>query len=116
MKQRVTHSITTQPMTLLFYIVLQIKLLTDLGLMGAQASKERGGKELDSLSFCVAIEELSRGCASTSLIMTIHNTLYVNLVQKWGNDKQKDIFLNDFTRGSIGCFALSEPSEFYITF
>ncbi|KAJ2939747.1 hypothetical protein O0L34_g17938 [Tuta absoluta] len=86
-----------------------IKKLTDLGLMGATADEQYGGLGLDYLSLAVAIEELSRGCASTGMITAIHNFLYVNLVNEKGTPEQKERFLKEFTRGSIGCFALSEP-------
>ncbi|KAJ0177418.1 hypothetical protein K1T71_007427 [Dendrolimus kikuchii] len=86
-----------------------IKKLTDLGLMGACVDKEYGGLGLDYLSLAVAVEELSRGCASTGMIVSIHNFLYANLVNEKGTPEQKELFLRDFTKGAIGCFALSEP-------
>ncbi|KAJ8729889.1 hypothetical protein PYW07_016927 [Mythimna separata] len=86
-----------------------IKKLANLGLMGACVSKENGGLGLDYLSLALAVEELSRGCASTGMVLTIHNFLYLNLVNEKGTDKQKEIFLNDFTKGALGSFALSEP-------
>ncbi|CAK1596481.1 unnamed protein product [Parnassius mnemosyne] len=86
-----------------------IKSLTDLGLMGAAVDEEYGGRGLDYLSLAVAVEELSRGCASTGMIMCLHNFLYANLVNEKGTPEQKEIFLRDFTKGAIGCFALSEP-------
>ncbi|KAL4709079.1 hypothetical protein ACJJTC_013492 [Scirpophaga incertulas] len=88
----------------------QIKQLTHLGLMGATVDEDYGGLGLDYLSLAIAVEELSRGCASTGMILSIHNFLYANLVNEKGTPEQKDIFLREFTRGgSIGCFALSEP-------
>ncbi|XP_075973884.1 short-chain specific acyl-CoA dehydrogenase, mitochondrial-like isoform X2 [Anticarsia gemmatalis] len=86
-----------------------IKKLTDLGLMGACVAKEHGGLELDYLSLALAVEEISRGCASTGMILSIHNFLYANLVNEKGSEEQKKLFLDSFTKGSIGCFALSEP-------
>ncbi|CAH2037059.1 unnamed protein product, partial [Iphiclides podalirius] len=86
-----------------------IRSLSRLGLMGAAVDEEYGGRGLDYLSLAVAVEELSRGCASTGMIMCIHNFLYANLVNEKGTPEQKEVFLRDFTRGSIGCFALSEP-------
>lgn len=86
-----------------------IKQLTDIGLMGACVSEDQGGLGLDYLSLALAVEEISRGCASTGMILSIHNFLYANLVNERGTDKQKELFLKNFTKGSIGCFALSEP-------
>ncbi|XP_026324961.1 short-chain specific acyl-CoA dehydrogenase, mitochondrial-like [Hyposmocoma kahamanoa] len=91
------------------YLYSQIKKLTDLGLMAASVSEDDGGLGLDYLSLAVAIEEISRGCASTGMILCIHNFLYVNLVNEKGTQEQKERFLTDFTKGAIGCFALSEP-------
>ncbi|XP_013172371.1 PREDICTED: short-chain specific acyl-CoA dehydrogenase, mitochondrial-like isoform X1 [Papilio xuthus] len=87
----------------------QIKRLTDMGFMGMAVEEAYGGRGLDYLSVAVAVEELSRGCASTGMIMSLHNFLYTNLVNEKGTPQQKEIFLCDFTRGAIGCFALSEP-------
>ncbi|GBP56184.1 Short-chain specific acyl-CoA dehydrogenase, mitochondrial [Eumeta japonica] len=87
----------------------QIQKLTDVGLMSACLNDEYGGLELDYLSLAIAIEELSKGCASTGMILSIHNFLYTNLVNERGTEKQKDIFLKQYGKGSIGCFALSEP-------
>ncbi|CAH2232002.1 jg4062 [Pararge aegeria aegeria] len=87
----------------------QIRQLTNLGLMGACADQEYGGLGLDYLSLAVAVEEISRGCASTGMVVSIHNFLYANLVNERGTPEQKERFLCDFTKGAIGCFALSEP-------
>ncbi|KAF9823279.1 hypothetical protein SFRURICE_019088 [Spodoptera frugiperda] len=86
-----------------------IRQLKEMGLMGACASEDYGGMGMDYLSLAIAVEELSRGCASTGLILSIHNFLYLNLVNEKGTPEQKEFFLKDFTRNSIGCFALSEP-------
>ncbi|XP_041978721.1 short-chain specific acyl-CoA dehydrogenase, mitochondrial-like [Aricia agestis] len=85
----------------------QIKQLGNLGLMGACVDQEYGGMGLDYLSLAIAVEEISRGCASTGMILSIHNFLYANLVNERGTEAQKEQFL--FTKGAIGCFALSEP-------
>ncbi|CAH2106088.1 unnamed protein product [Euphydryas editha] len=87
----------------------EIKQITNLGLMGACVDEGYGGLGLDYLSLAVAVEELSRGCASTGMAVSIHNFLYANLVNEKGTPEQKERFLTDFTKGSIGCFALSEP-------
>lgn len=79
--------------------------------MGACVDEEYGGLGRDYLSLAVAVEELSRGCASTGMVVSIHNFLYANLVNEKGTPEQKERFLGDYTKGSIGCFALSEPGE-----
>lgn len=96
--------------------LFQIRQLKEMGLMGACASEDYGGMGMDYLSLAIAVEELSRGCASTGLILSIHNFLYLNLVNEKGTPEQKEFFLKDFTRNSIGCFALSEPGRIYYVF
>lgn len=52
------------------------------------------------------------GCASTGVIMSVNNSLYIGPLLKFGNDKQKEEYLRPFTNGrKIGCFALSEPGN-----
>lgn len=52
------------------------------------------------------------GCASTGVIMSVNNSLYLGPVYKFGSKKQKDKYLRPFTGGQkIGCFALSEPGK-----
>lgn len=61
------------------------------------------------LSLSLAVEELSKACASTGAIVSIHNCLYINLLDRLGTEFQKEKFLKPFTKGTLGCFALSEP-------
>lgn len=89
----------------------QICKIASLGLMGMGADKTYGGSELDTLSTSLVVEELTRGCASTGIIVSIHNCLYVNLLNKLGTPEQKTKFLYPYTTsGKIGAFALSEPN------
>ena len=81
--------------------------------MGTCVEEQYGGLGKDYLSLAVAVEELSRGCASTGMLLSIHNFLYANLVNEKGTPEQKEQFLRDFTKGSIGCFALSEPGNIF---
>lgn len=89
----------------------QIEQLARDGLMGACVDQKYGGKGLDLLTFTLVIEELSRCCASTGIIVSIHNCLYANLVQSFGTAEQIEQFLVPFTSGNIGVFALSEPGR-----
>ena len=94
------------------YPVETIKKMGELGLMGINAPEKYGGAGLDYLSYAIAMEEISRGCASCGVIMSAHNSLYIGPILKYGNDKQKEEFIQPFSNGSkIGCFALSEPSN-----
>lgn len=79
--------------------------------MGACVDKKYGGKGLDLLTFTLAIEELARGCASTGIIVSIHNCLYADLVQQFGTAEQIQEFLVPYTSGRIGVFALSEHGK-----
>lgn len=90
----------------------QIEQLAKNGFLGACVDKKYGGKGLDLLTFTLAIEELSRGCASTGIILSIHNCLYADLIQKFGTAEQIQEFLVPYTSGRIGVFALSEHGKF----
>lgn len=92
----------------------QIEKLAKNGFMGACVHKKYGGKGLDLLTFTLAIEELSRGCASTGIIVSIHNCLYADLIQNFGTTEQIQDFLQPYTSGRIGVFALSEHGNLEI--
>ncbi|KDR07800.1 short-chain specific acyl-CoA dehydrogenase, mitochondrial-like [Zootermopsis nevadensis] len=88
----------------------QIKKLGQLGLMGINVSEEYGGPALDSLALSVAVEEIARGCGGTGTIVSVHNTLYANVLDQLGTKEQKDKFLVGFVDGThVGCFGISEP-------
>lgn len=76
--------------------------------MGINVDSKYGGSGLDMLATCIAVEELSRGCSSTGIIVSIHNCLYVNLVNAHGTESQKEEFLSTYTHSKLGAFALSE--------
>jgi len=87
-----------------------VKRLGELGLLGICVPEEHGGAGLDAVSYAIAIEELSRGCASTGVIASVNNSLYCDPVLKFGTDAQKEEFLKPFARGEkLGCFGLTEP-------
>ncbi|CAH1392881.1 unnamed protein product [Nezara viridula] len=90
----------------------QIKKMGELGLMGISVPEKYGGAGLDYLSYAIALEEISRGCASAGVIMSVNNSLYLGPILAFGSEKQKELFINPFTDGSkVGCFALSEPGN-----
>lgn len=90
----------------------QVHKMGELGLMGIDIPEEWGGAGLDSLAYAVTLTEISRGCASTGVIMSAHNSLYLGPVKYFGNAKQKESMLAPFTNGQkIGCFCLSEPGN-----
>ncbi|KAL4711940.1 hypothetical protein ACJJTC_006109 [Scirpophaga incertulas] len=89
-----------------------IRKMGDLGLMAIAVPEELGGAGLDYLAYAIALEEISRGCASAGVIMSVNNSLYLGPVTHWGTDKQKSDFVTPFCNGeSVGCFALSEPGN-----
>lgn len=76
--------------------------------MSACIDKKFGGSGYDLLTFSLMIEEISRCCASTGIIVSIHNCLYADLIQSYGDQQQIEQFLLPFTNGKLGAFALSE--------
>ncbi|XP_003742757.1 short-chain specific acyl-CoA dehydrogenase, mitochondrial [Galendromus occidentalis] len=88
----------------------QIKKLADLGIFSMMTPTEYGGTGSDTLSYALALEEISRGCASTGVIMSVHNSLYISGVLKFGTEEQKRKWVTPFSTGDrLGCFALTEP-------
>jgi butyryl-CoA dehydrogenase len=90
----------------------QVAKLAEMGLMGVSIPQEEGGAGLDNFAYAIAMEEISRGCASTGVIMSANNSLYCDPVFKFGRPEQKQTFLAPFASGEkLGCFALSEPGN-----
>lgn len=90
----------------------QVKKLGELGLLAVAVPESEGGAGLDYLAYSVAMEEISRGCASTGVIMSVNNSLYLGPIQKFGNEEQKEKFVKPFVNGDrVGCFGLSEPGN-----
>lgn len=91
----------------------QIKQMGKLGLLSINVPTEWGGAGRDKLSLSIVVEEIARACGGTGAITSIHNSLYVNLVSKYGTKQQKEQFLLPFTKGELGCFALSEAGAYF---
>ncbi|KAL3858431.1 hypothetical protein ACJMK2_013022 [Sinanodonta woodiana] len=90
----------------------QVQKLGQLGLLCVDVPEKEGGTGLDYLAYAIAIEEISRGCASTGVILSVNNSLYLGPVQKYATQQQKEKFLKPFLHGDkVGCFALSEPGN-----
>ena len=82
----------------------------ELGLTGVAFPEEEGGAGFDHLAYTIVIEEISRCCASTGVILSVQNSLFCDPIHRYGTDEQKKKFLLPFTRGQkIGCYALTEP-------
>ncbi|HVI24278.1 MAG TPA: acyl-CoA dehydrogenase family protein, partial [Myxococcales bacterium] len=87
-----------------------LKKAFELGLGGVAVSTEWGGAGMDNVAYALAIEEISRGCASTGVTLSVNNSLYCDPVAKYGTAEQKERFLTPYARGEkLGCFGLTEP-------
>jgi butyryl-CoA dehydrogenase len=84
--------------------------LGELGFMGIAVPGEYGGAGADTGCYVVALEEISRACASHGVIMSVNNSLYCDPLLRFGTEEQKRRFLPPVAGGkSMGCFCLSEP-------
>jgi len=87
-----------------------VRRMGALGLMGIAVPEAWGGGGGDTVAYAVALEEVSRACASHGVVMTVNNSLYCEPVARYGTDEQKARFLTPFASGQkIGCFSLTEP-------
>ena len=87
-----------------------VKKLAEMGLLGVAIPAQLGGAGMDNVSYALAMEEISRGCAGTGVILSVNNSLYCDPVHKFGTDEQKQEFLVPFARGErLGAYALTEP-------
>lgn len=93
----------------------QIKKLADLGFMGMMVKPEYGGSGLDTISYVLAMEEISKIDASVSVCMSVNNSLVCYGIQEYGSEEQKHKYLTPLAQGKkdnelyIGAFLLSEP-------
>jgi butyryl-CoA dehydrogenase len=84
----------------------------ELGLMGIMVPGEYGGAGADTISYAVAMEEVARACASTSVMMSINNSLVCETLLKHASEEQKREFLVPLASGAkLGCFGLTEPAS-----
>lgn len=87
-----------------------IKKAAELGLTGISVPEPYGGAGLTSMATVIAIEEISRCCASTGVILSVNNSLVCDPLIRFGNDEQKQRILKPLASGEkLGCFALTEP-------
>jgi len=93
----------------------QIEKLADLGFMGMMVKPENGGSGMDTVSYVLAMEEISKVDASTSVCVSVNNSLVCYGLEKYGNDAQRQKYLQPLAQGKkdnelyIGAFLLSEP-------
>jgi alkylation response protein AidB-like acyl-CoA dehydrogenase len=88
----------------------QVKKLGELGFMGMMVSPQYGGGGMDTISYVLAMEEISKVDASTSVVMSVNNSLVCWGLETFGNEDQKQKYLVPLAKGEkIGAFCLSEP-------
>jgi len=83
--------------------------MTDLGLLSMLIPEQYGGKPVDTVSYTIAVEELSRVCGSTGITIAAHNSLGTFPVVKFGSDEQKKKYLPRAAQGGLMAFGLTEP-------
>jgi len=90
----------------------QIKKMSDLGFLGMMANPKWNGGGMDTISYSIAMEEISAVDASAAVVMSVNNSLVCYLIEHFGNDFQKDKYLSKLTTGNkLGAFSLSEPQS-----
>ena len=88
-----------------------VKKMAKLGMMGIPFAKEYGGAGGDVLSYIIAVEELSKVCATTGVILSAHTSLCASVIDENGTPEQKEKYLKDLCTGKkIGAFGLTEPN------
>ena len=88
----------------------QLKQLGELGFMGMMVDPKYGGSGMDTISYVLAMEEISKVDASVSVAMSVNNSLVCWGLEHFGNEEQKQKYLIDLATGNkIGAFCLSEP-------
>src|SRR5258706_16343169 len=87
-----------------------VKKMAELGLLGMFVPEQWGGAGMDYVSYVIAIEELSRVCASHGVIASVNNSLVCYPILTYGTDAQKTQYLVPLAKGErLGCYCLTEP-------
>jgi butyryl-CoA dehydrogenase len=82
----------------------------EMGLTGVAVPEEYGGAGMDTVSYCLVIEEISRACANSGVILSVNNSLVCDPLLKFGSEEQKRELLAPLAAGrKLGCFGLTEP-------
>ena len=88
----------------------EVKQLGELGFMGMMVDTKYGGSGMDTVSYVLAMEELSKIDASASVCVSVNNSLVCWGLEEFGTEEQKEKYLTPLARGEkIGAFCLSEP-------
>ncbi|MEG1144100.1 MAG: acyl-CoA dehydrogenase [Clostridium sp.] len=87
-----------------------VKKMQKLGFLGIPIPKEYGGQGCDTLTYVMCVEELSKVCGTTGVIVSAHTSLCADPIKKFGTDAQKEKFLRPLASGEkLGAFGLTEP-------
>jgi butyryl-CoA dehydrogenase len=93
------------------YPAKTLEKMSKLGLLGIIIPTEFGGAGLDTISYAIVVEEISRKCASTGVVTSVHNSLTSWPIMKYGSEEQKKKYLPILAKGEkIGAFAATEPN------
>src|SRR5687768_16666286 len=88
----------------------QVKKLAELGFLGMMTDPKYGGSGMDTISYVIAMEEISKIDSSVSVVMSVNNSLVCWGLETYGNEEQKQKYLVPLAKGEkIGAFCLSEP-------
>lgn len=89
-----------------------IRKMGELGFMGVCVPPDYAGAGADTVCYALAVEEISRACASHGVIMSVNNSLYCSPILDFGTEEQRQRFLPPVAGGqTMGCFCLSEPAS-----
>jgi butyryl-CoA dehydrogenase len=84
--------------------------MRQLGLLGSYIPESYGGSDLDILSYAIAVEEVSKACGSSGILISAHTSLACDPLNQFGSEQQKKTHLSQLASGEkIGCFLLTEP-------
>lgn len=87
-----------------------LEQMGELGLLGMMVPEEWGGSYIDYSCYALAVEEISRGCAATGAVMSIHSSVGCAPLLRWGSEEQKQQWLPALASGEVlSCFCLTEP-------
>jgi len=87
-----------------------LKKMGELGLMGMMVPPEYSGSGSDTIGYVLALSEIAYSCASTAVVMSVHNSIVCESILVYGNQQQKEKYLKPLARGEIiGAFAMTEP-------
>jgi len=89
-----------------------VATMAEMGLMGVAIPDAEGGTGADNLTYAITMEEISRGCASCGVIMSVNNSLYCDPVHRFARPEQRTQWLAPYASGEkLGAFALTEPGN-----